>query len=159
MTQVEHDNQQADEHWMREALELAHQAQAQGEVPVGAVVVRNDTIIGRGWNRPIADQDATSHAEIRALREACRTLGNYRLPGATLYATLEPCAMCAGAIVHARIERLVYAADDFRAGAVHSIFTVFDEPRLTHRAAYTGGVLAGESAAMLRQFFRARRDI
>lgn len=143
--------------WMREALALARRAEAEGEVPVGAVVVQDDAIIGRGWNRPIASHDATAHAEICALREACNAVGNYRLPGATLYVTLEPCAMCAGAIVNARIARVVYGADDLRAGAVHTVFSVFDAPQLTHRVAYSGGVLADDSAALLRTFFRARR--
>lgn len=143
---------------MRRALELARRAEAAGEVPVGAVVVRDGSVLGEGWNCPIAQHDATAHAEIRALRAACAAVNNYRLPDATLYATLEPCAMCAGAIGHARIARVVYGADDFRAGAVHSIFTVFDEPRLNHRVAHVGGVLAAESAALLRSFFRARRE-
>ncbi|WP_348767103.1 tRNA adenosine(34) deaminase TadA [uncultured Salinisphaera sp.] len=146
-----------DMHWMRRALELARRAETEGEVPVGAVVVRDGAILGEGWNCPITSDDATAHAEIQALRAACRSAGNYRLPGATLYVTLEPCAMCAGAIGHARIARVVYGADDFRAGAVHSIFSVFDEPRLNHRVAHDGGVLAEESAALLRGFFRARR--
>lgn len=143
---------------MRHALALARRAKAQGEVPVGAVVVRDDTALGDGWNSPIAEHDATAHAEIRALRAACTAVGNYRLPGATLYATLEPCAMCAGAIGHARIARVVYGADDFRAGAVHSIFAVLDEARLNHRVTHVGGVLAEESSALLRAFFRARRE-
>ncbi|MES1952065.1 cytosine/adenosine deaminase [Salinisphaera sp. S4-8] len=147
----------SDTQWMRHALALARRAEAEGEVPVGAVVVRDDTILGEGWNCPIARHDATAHAEIQALRAACGAVGNYRLPGATLYVTLEPCAMCAGAIGHARIARVVYGADDFRAGAVHSIFNVFDEPRLNHRVAHVGGVLGDESAALLRAFFRARR--
>ncbi|MDA3922204.1 MAG: tRNA adenosine(34) deaminase TadA [Salinisphaera sp.] len=146
-----------DSDWMRLALALAEAAGADGEVPVGAVVVQNGQVIGEGRNMPIAHQDATAHAEILALRHACLAIGNYRLPGATLYCTLEPCAMCAGAIGHARIARVVYGADDFRAGAVHSIFAVLDEPRLNHRVAHTGGVLADDSAALLRSFFRARR--
>jgi len=149
---------EADRRWMQHALALARRAEAAGEVPVGAVVVRDDRLLGEGWNCPIAEHDATAHAEIRALRAACAAVGNYRLPGATLYATLEPCAMCAGAIGHARIERVVYGADDFRAGAVHSIFSVLDEARLNHRVAHVGGVLAEESAALLRAFFRARRE-
>jgi|AntDeeMinimDraft_5_1070356.scaffolds.fasta_scaffold48458_1 tRNA(adenine34) deaminase len=147
----------SDRHWMRRALELARRAEAAGEVPVGAVVVRDEALLGEGWNEPIGQHDATAHAEICALRAACRAASNYRLPGATLYATLEPCAMCAGAIGHARISRVVYGADDLRAGAVHSIFAVFDEPRLNHRVAHVGGVLAEDSAALLRAFFRARR--
>jgi tRNA(adenine34) deaminase len=146
-----------DRHWMHEALALARHAQAQGEVPVGALVVRDGAVLGRGWNSPIAACDPTAHAEIRALRAACHRVGNYRLPGATLYATLEPCTMCAGAIIQGRIARLVYGADDLRAGAVHSLFAVFDEPRLNHRVAYTGGVHADESTRLLRAFFRARR--
>ncbi|WP_353250692.1 tRNA adenosine(34) deaminase TadA [Salinisphaera sp. T31B1] len=146
-----------DRAWMAEALTLARRANAEGEVPVGALVVRDEVVIGRGWNRPIGAADATAHAEIQAIRDACAHAGNYRLPGACLYVTLEPCAMCAGAIGHARVARVVYGADDFRAGAVHSIFSVFDEPRLNHRVIHHGGVLAGESAELLRAFFRARR--
>lgn len=147
-----------DIYWMRRALFLAESAAADGEVPVGAVVVHDGQSIGEGYNAPIATRDASAHAEIRAIRQACETRANYRLPGATLYCTLEPCAMCAGAIGHARIERVVYGADDFRAGAVHSIFSILDEPRLNHRVAHVGGVLAEDSAALLRAFFRARRD-
>lgn len=147
----------ADDYWMRVALALAAEAEAAGEVPVGAVVVRDGVELGRGRNSPIAACDATAHAEIVAIRAACAAVDNYRLPGATLYCTLEPCAMCAGAIGHARIAEVVYGADDFRAGAAHSIFQVFDEPRLNHRVAHRGGVLGAESAALLRQFFRARR--
>jgi tRNA(adenine34) deaminase len=146
-----------DLYWMDAALTLARRAQAEGEVPVGALVVRDGAVLGAGWNCPITELDATAHAEIRALRAACQCIGNYRLPGATLYATLEPCAMCAGAIVAARIARVVYGANDLRAGAVHSIFSVFDETRLNHRVAHTGGVRAEASAQLLRSFFRARR--
>lgn len=142
---------------MRAALALARRAQAEGEVPVGAVVIRDGVITGRGWNRPIASNDATAHAEIQALRTACTAAGNYRLPGATLYATLEPCAMCAGAIVNARVARVVYGADDLRAGAVHTVFSVLDAPELTHRVTHDGGILAADSAELLRQFFRVRR--
>ncbi|MGB7755017.1 MAG: tRNA adenosine(34) deaminase TadA [Salinisphaera sp.] len=148
---------EADLRWMRVALDLAAEAAAAGEVPVGAVVVRDGVELGRGRNGPIAARDATAHAEIVAIRAACAAVDNYRLPGATLYCTLEPCAMCAGAIGHARIARVVYGADDFRAGAAHSIFAVFDEPRLNHRVAHEGRVLADESAELLRRFFRARR--
>lgn len=150
-------DQSVDRYWMRLALERARAAEAAGEVPVGAVVVRDGVVLGSGRNGPIAASDATAHAEIVAIRAACRAVDNYRLPGATLYCTLEPCAMCAGAIGHARIARVVYGADDFRAGAVHSIFQVLDEPRLNHRVAHTGGVLAESSAELLRAFFRARR--
>ena len=144
--------------WMTRALALADDAAAAGEVPVGALIVRDDQLLGSGFNQPIATCDASAHAEIIAIRAACAAVDNYRLPGATLYCTLEPCAMCAGAIGHARIARVVYGADDFRAGAVHSIFRVLDETRLNHRVAHTGGVLAEASAARLRDFFRARRD-
>lgn len=154
---MSHSVTEADIHWMRRALALAEQAAAAGEVPVGALVVCNDEVLGEGRNGPIADVDATAHAEIVAIRAACRRAGNYRLPGATLYCTLEPCVMCAGAIGHARMARVVYGADDFRAGAVHSIFCVLDEPRLNHRVAHVGGVLAEDSATLLRRFFRARR--
>lgn len=147
----------ADAYWMREALALAGVAEQAGEVPVGAVVVLDDKLIGQGWNQPIATHDPTAHAEVQALRDACERVGNYRLPGATLYATLEPCAMCAGAIINTRIGRVIYGADDLRAGAVQTIFTVFDAPELTHRVAYSGGILATESAQLLRDFFRARR--
>lgn len=146
-----------DNYWMRRALALAESAAAAGEVPVGAIVVHNARVIGEGRNAPIANRDASAHAEIMAIRQACEALNNYRLPDAVLYCTLEPCAMCAGAIGHARIARVVYGADDFRAGAVHSIFSILDEPRLNHRVAHTSGVLAAESAALLRAFFRARR--
>lgn len=143
--------------WMRIALGEAERAQAAGEVPVGAIIVRDGIELARGYNAPIACCDTTAHAEIVAIRRACAAIGNYRLAGATLYCTLEPCAMCAGAISHARIKRVVYGADDFRAGAAHSIFEIFDEPRLNHRVAHVGGVLAADSAQLLRTFFRARR--
>lgn len=142
---------------MERALELARLAYDVGEVPVGAVVVQDGCELGWGYNQPIGLCDVTAHAEVVALRHACQRVGNYRLTGATLYATLEPCAMCAGAISHARIARVVYGADDFRAGAVHSIFSIFDEARLNHRVSHEGGLLARESVALLRQFFKARR--
>ena len=142
---------------MAEALALAHAAQARGEVPVGAVVVREGAIIGRGGNAPIADCDPTAHAEIAALREAARALGNYRLPGCDLYVTIEPCPMCAGAIQHARIARVVYGARDAKTGACGSVIDLFSEPRLNHRAVVTGGVLAGECGRLLADFFGARR--
>ncbi|WP_423821074.1 tRNA adenosine(34) deaminase TadA [Salinisphaera sp. SPP-AMP-43] len=156
-TPMPDDARAADRYWMGLALDQARAAEAAGEVPVGAVVVRDGVVLGYGRNGPIEAADATAHAEIAAIRAACRMVDNYRLPGATLYCTLEPCAMCAGAIGHARIARVVYGADDFRAGAVHSIFQVLDEPRLNHRVAHTGGVLAEASADLLRVFFRARR--
>jgi tRNA(adenine34) deaminase len=149
---------EVDERWMREALAGAHGAQARGEVPVGAVVVRDGAIIGRGGNAPVADDDPTAHAEIAALREAGRTLGNYRLPGCVLYVTIEPCAMCAGAILHARIGRVVFGARDPKTGACGSVVDLFAEPRLNHHATVTGGVLATECGALLSAFFGARRD-
>lgn len=142
---------------MREALDLARQAEAAGEVPVGAVVVSAGAIVGRGSNRPIARHDPTAHAEIEALRAAGAALGNYRLPGCTLYVTLEPCAMCAGAMVHARVARLVYGATDPRAGAAGSVFDLVRSVALNHRLLVTGGVLAEESQALLQAFFRGRR--
>jgi tRNA(adenine34) deaminase len=145
------------EHFMRQAIELAREAEAAGEVPVGALVVLNGEIVGTGWNRPIQSHDPTAHAEIIALRAAASALGNYRMPGATLYVTLEPCPMCAGAMVHARIERLVYAAPDPLAGSAGSVMNVFATPTLNHRPVVQGGVLAEECGAMLKDFFRARR--
>lgn len=143
--------------WMGRALELARRASDAGEVPVGAVVVRGDVRLGEGWNRPIAAQDPSAHAEINALRAAAGAVGNYRLPGATLYVTLEPCLMCAGAMVHARIAEVVYAAPDPRAGAAGSMVDAFELPGLNHRVAVTGGVRAEEAGERLRAFFRARR--
>ncbi len=152
-------NQQsdADEFYMRAALDEARAAADRGEVPVGAVVVMGERIVARAGNRTISDCDPTAHAEIVALRKAARAVGNYRLPEATVYVTIEPCAMCAGAMIQARIARLVYGADDVKGGAVLSCFSVFDHPQLNHRAAATGGVLADESAQLLREFFAARR--
>ncbi len=147
----------ADEHHLREALTEAHLAQASGEVPVGAVVVLNGIILARGRNRVIADSDPTAHAEIVALRLAARALGNYRLEACDLYTTLEPCAMCAGAILHARIRRLIFATPDPKAGACGTVLTVLNHPRLNHRVELTGGLLATESATLLTSFFRARR--
>ncbi len=143
--------------FMRLALEEARAAESAGEVPVGAAIVVNGQVIARGANRTIADCDPTAHAEIVALRAAARTMGNHRLAGATLYVTIEPCAMCAGAIVQARIERLVYGADDPKGGAVHSCFAVLDHPQLNHHVKVTAGVCAGESAALIQSFFAARR--
>lgn len=143
---------------MREALALADRAAAEGEVPVGAVVVRDGAVIGRGWNRPIGGHDPTAHAEIEALRDAAQRVGNYRLPGATLYVTLEPCPMCAGAIVHARVARVVFGAADPRTGAAGSVFDLLpSDRRFNHRTLCDGGVLAQESGERLRTFFRARR--
>jgi tRNA(adenine34) deaminase len=143
---------------MGEALALARAAQGRGEVPVGAVVVRDGEIVGRGGNAPIAAADPTAHAEIAALRDAGRRLGNYRLPGCDLYVTIEPCAMCAGAILHARIGRVVFGARDPKTGACGSVVDLFAEPRLNHHATVIGGVLAAESGALLSAFFSARRE-
>jgi tRNA(adenine34) deaminase len=142
---------------MEEALRCAQRALEMGEVPVGAVVVREGMIVGRGWNRNLADNDPTAHAEIVALRDAGRTVGNHRLGECELFATIEPCAMCAGALVSARVRRLVYGADDPKAGAVHSILQVLNHPQLNHQMDIRGGVLAGRSAEMLQEFFRKRR--
>ncbi|PYX87588.1 MAG: tRNA adenosine(34) deaminase TadA [Acidobacteria bacterium] len=147
----------ADELWMEEALRAAQRALAIGEVPVGAVVVRNGNIVGRGWNRNLADHDPTAHAEVIALREAGATIGNHRLGDCELFVTIEPCAMCAGALVHARIKRLVYGAHDPKAGAVHSVMQVVNHPQLNHQTEVRGGVLAGRSAELLQEFFRNRR--
>ncbi len=146
-----------DESFMREALALAQQAWADGEVPVGAVVVKGDEIIGRGYNRPISGHDPTAHAEIQALRAAAAHLGNYRLPGCTLYVTIEPCTMCAGAIMHARIARVVYGARDAKTGAHGSVVDLFAEPRLNFHAEVIGGVLAEECGKLLSDFFAERR--
>jgi len=146
-----------DVRWMRYALELAQRAAAEGEVPVGAVVVKDGVMIGAGWNRPIAAHDPTAHAEIQALRAAARQVGNYRLVDTILYVTLEPCAMCAGAMVHARVGRVVYGAADPRTGAAGSVFNLLQAPQLNHQAEVYGGVLADECGALLRDFFQARR--
>jgi len=146
-----------DEFWMRRALGLARQGESEDEVPVGAVVVLDGREIGAGFNRPVSSCDPTAHAEIAALREAAARTGNYRLNGATLYATLEPCVMCAGAIVHARIARLVFGARDIRFGGVRSKFRLADSELLNHRVVITEGVLGAECAALLEEFFRRRR--
>jgi len=142
---------------MDEALALARAAGARGEVPVGAVVVRDGAIIGRGGNAPIAASDPTAHAEIAALRDAGRALGNYRLPGCELYVTIEPCAMCAGAILHARIARVVFGARDPKTGACGSVIDLFAEPRLNHHAEVVAGVRAEDCGALLSAFFASRR--
>jgi tRNA(adenine34) deaminase len=147
----------SDELWMEEALRCAQRALEAGEVPVGAIVVLEGHIVGRGWNRNISDSDPTAHAEILALREAGATAGNHRLGDCDLFATIEPCAMCAGALVHARIKRLVYGADDPRAGAVRSAMQVVNHPQLNHRIEVQSGVLAGRSAELLQTFFKSRR--
>ena len=142
---------------MQSALELARRAAAAGEVPVGAVVVRDGEVIGRGGNRPVSDCDPSAHAEIVALREAGRTAGNYRLAGSELYVTLEPCAMCVGAMLHARLARLVFGAYDDKAGAAGSVLDLATERRLNHRIEVNGGLLADECGALLAEFFAARR--
>lgn len=148
----------SDEDWMGRALVLAELAAGEGEVPVGAVLVADGKMLSEGWNRPVTSNDPSAHAEIQTLRLAGRRSGNYRLPGTTLYVTLEPCLMCAGALIHARIDRLVFGAADPNAGAVVSLFKVLDDDRLNHRVQYDGGVLAEESSKMLRRFFQARRS-
>jgi len=142
---------------MEEALRCAQRALAAGEVPVGAVVVLAGRIIGRGWNRNLTDSDPSAHAEIVALREAGSAVGNHRLEGSQLFVTMEPCAMCAGALIHARIQRLVYGADDPKAGAVRSALTVLNHPKLNHQMEVTAGVLAGRCAEIVQTFFRAKR--
>lgn len=146
-----------DEYWMRQALLLAQQAEHNGEVPVGAVIVLNDQLIGSGWNQPISQNDPTAHAEVVALRAACLQQQNYRLPNSTMYITLEPCIMCAGAIVHARIERVVFAATEPKTGAAGSCFDIFNTNQLNHRVNCDQGVLAEESSKLLRDFFRSKR--
>ena len=143
---------------MRRAIELARHAERLGEVPVGALVVVDDTVLGEGWNQSIATHDPSAHAEIVAMRAAAARIGNYRLTGATLFITLEPCAMCAGAIVQARIGRVVYGAHDPRAGAAGSVFDVLNHPLLNHRAEVVGGVEENECGQLLTDFFRARRS-
>jgi tRNA(adenine34) deaminase len=145
------------ERWMREAIELARTAQSRGEVPVGAVVVHEGDVVGRGGNAPIAGNDPTAHAEIAALRDAARVRGNYRLPDCDLYVTLEPCLMCAGAIMHARVRRLVFGARDPKTGACGSVVDVFADSRLNHHTRASGGILAAECGALLSAFFAARR--
>jgi tRNA(adenine34) deaminase len=146
-----------DHYWMQKALELARNAEAEGEVPVGAIIVLDDQIIGQGWNHPIASQDATAHAEIVALRQACQTMQNYRLPGSEIYITLEPCMMCAGALVHARIARCIYATAEPKTGAAGSCIDAFALPNLNHRVECTANVLKEESSQLIKQFFKARR--
>jgi tRNA(adenine34) deaminase len=147
----------ADELWMEEALRAAQRALDVGEVPVGAVVVFQEKIVGLGFNRNLLDSDPTAHAEVIALRQAGAAIGNHRLSNCELFATIEPCAMCAGAMVHARIQRLIYGADDPKAGAVHSALHVLNHPALNHRMEVRGGVLAGRCAEILQVFFRSRR--
>lgn len=152
MTAVDH------EQWMRRALSLADRAAAADEVPVGAVVVRDGELLGEGWNQVITDSDPSAHAEVVALRDAARRVGNYRLPGAVLYVTLEPCTMCAGALVHARISELVFGAREPKAGVVCSTCQLLEEPWYNHKVKWTGDVLGEDSAARLQAFFQARRN-
>jgi tRNA(adenine34) deaminase len=147
-----------DELFMEEALGAALRALEAGEVPMGAAVVCDGLVVGRGWNRNLTDSDPTAHAEIIALREAGKAVGNHRLGDCELFVTIEPCAMCAGALVHARLKRLVYGADDPKAGAVHSVIQVLNHPQLNHQMEVRGGVLAGRCAELLQSFFRARRN-
>ena len=142
---------------MEEALRAGQRALEAGEVPIGAVVVCDGRIVGRGWNRNLTDFDPTAHAEIVALRQAGAAIGNHRLGDCQMFATIEPCAMCSGALVHARIKRLVYGADDPKAGAVHSVIAVLNHPSLNHHMEVQGGVLAGRCAELLQAFFRERR--
>ena len=151
------DELHSDELWMEEALRCAQRALEAGEVPVGAVVVRDGRVVGFGWNRNITCSDPTAHAEVIALREAGATVGNHRLEDSEVFVTIEPCAMCAGAMVHARIDRLVYGADDPKAGAVRSVMQVLNHPQLNHKIKVRSGVLAGRSAELLQTFFRNRR--
>src|SRR5579864_8741796 len=152
------DDLRSDELWMEEALRCAHRALEMDEVPVGAIVVCRGEIVGRGWNRNITDSDPTAHAEIVALRQAGKNLGNHRLGDCELFVTIEPCPMCAGALVHSRVKRVVYGADDPKAGAIHSVMGVLNHPKLNHRTEIRKGVLAGRSAELLQSFFRSRRE-
>lgn len=147
----------SDEYWMERALELARRAQAAGEVPVGAVLVVGDEIIGEAWNQPISVCDPSAHAEIGALRQAATALGNYRLPNSTLYVTIEPCHMCAGALIHARVGRVVFGAREPRAGAVASQGQLLDAPFVNHRVEWQEGILAEDCSALIRDFFAAKR--
>lgn len=149
---------EADRRWMARALSLAKQAEAIGEVPVGAVLVRDGELLGEGFNQPITNSDPTAHAELIALRAACKKEGNYRLPGATLYVTLEPCTMCAGALVHARLQEVVFAAKEPKAGALVSTQDFFSSPQLNHLVACRHGLEAESAGNMLSQFFKRRRE-
>ncbi|PHM55089.1 tRNA adenosine(34) deaminase TadA [Xenorhabdus sp. KK7.4] len=148
----------SDEYWMRQAMDLAMQAQAKGEIPVGALLVADNKIIAEGYNHPITDHDPTAHAEIIALRRGGTQLQNYRLLETTLYVTLEPCVMCAGAMIHGRIQRLVYGASDMKTGAAGSLIDILRHPGMNHRIEITGGVLEQECSAMLSAFFKQRRE-
>jgi len=144
---------------MQKALALAGQAETEGEVPVGAVLVLNNMAVGEGWNRPVGSSDPTAHAEIEAIRTAARAVGNYRLSGSTLYVTLEPCAMCAGALINARIERVVFAARDIRFGALRSVFRLADSELLNHQVHVEEGLMAAEAAELLKRFFERKRMV
>jgi len=146
-----------DEYWMQRAIALAEQADTFNEVPVGAVIVRDGALLGEGFNQPISSCDPSAHAEILALRQAALAADNYRLPGATLYVTIEPCAMCAGAIIHSRIERVVFAATEPKAGAVCSHLQLFDQAQMNHRVQWQGGILADEATTVMQAFFNRRR--
>jgi len=146
-----------DEFWMRQAINLAKRAEEDGEVPVGALIVINNELVSEGWNQPIASIDTTAHAEIRAIRSATSKLKNYRLIDATLYCTLEPCVMCAGAIFHSRILRVVFGAYDLKAGSAGSVVDLFSNPKLNHHATIIGGVMDHDCAELLKRFFKARR--
>jgi tRNA(adenine34) deaminase len=143
--------------WMRRALALAEQAREVGEVPVGALLVSGNDLLGEGYNRPISEHDPSAHAEIMALRQAARRLGNYRLPSTRLYVTLEPCVMCAGALIHARVDMVIYGAPDPRGGAAGSVFPILGTDRLNHRVEVVAGVLSEECGALLKDFFQERR--
>jgi len=146
-----------DKEWMQRAFELAQKAEAHDEVPVGAIIVHEDKIIGEGWNQPISSNDPTAHAEIMALRDAGNNIGNYRLSNATMYVSLEPCAMCAGAIVHARIAKLVYATDDPKTGACGSVFNLLQTEELNHKVEIEKGIFEEECRTLLQDFFKAKR--
>jgi tRNA(Arg) A34 adenosine deaminase TadA len=145
------------ERWMREALEEAQRAETEGEVPVGAIILINEKIVGRGHNHSIRSHDPTAHAEVLALRHAAHSMRNYRLPGSILVVTIEPCLMCVGALIHARVDEIVFGAADPRAGAVQSVFQMANVPQLNHQIAVTSGVLADECGGLLRAFFESRR--
>ncbi|MDC9622501.1 tRNA adenosine(34) deaminase TadA [Xenorhabdus sp. XENO-7] len=158
MTEIYSAEIYSDEYWMRRAMELAMQAQSQGEIPVGAILIADNKIIAEGYNHPITEHDPTAHAEIIALRRGGIELQNYRLLNTTLYVTLEPCVMCAGAMVHSRIQRLVYGASDMKTGAAGSLIDILRHPGMNHQIEITGGVLAQECATMLSTFFKQRRE-
>ena len=147
----------SDKNWMQRAIELAQKAESQDEVPVGAVIVYKDQIIGEGWNQPVSSNDPTAHAEIMALREAGKKIGNYRLLNASMYVTLEPCAMCASAIVHARLAKLVYAVEDPKTGACGSVFNLLQTDELNHRVEVERGILADECQSLIQTFFKKKR--